>query len=190
MRREIINKCRTLASGYKIPLANALAFLTVETPCIGFDEATGKIIIQFEPAWFRKLTHYSPSGLWSVNGVERQQKEWLAFNDAFSKNPEKAMESTSIGIGQILGLHYKRLGFPSVNAMWDNAKTGEDAQLEQFFKFIASDAKLLSAVRMGNTHLMAYYYNGSGYKVLAKKLGRTPYNISLSQAIRSFKDIK
>ena len=91
-----------------------LAFISVETGGKGFDDITGKIIIQFEPAWFRKKAPYTPSGKWSVNRVERQAKEWEAFNDAFRKNPDAAMQATSIGIGQIMGFHYARLGFKSV----------------------------------------------------------------------------
>ncbi|HCN48796.1 MAG TPA: hypothetical protein DIT10_06845 [Chryseobacterium sp.] len=36
------------------------------------------------------------------------------FNDAFAKDKDAAMKSTSIGLPQILGIHYKRLGFASV----------------------------------------------------------------------------
>jgi hypothetical protein len=69
-----------------IELASILAFIQTETGGQGFDPKTGKIIIQFEPIWFKKEAPYAPSGLWSLNGVERQAAEWKAFNDAFAKN--------------------------------------------------------------------------------------------------------
>ena len=72
------------------------------------------ILIQFEPSWFRKKVAYAPSGAWSVNKVDVQSKEWVAFNDTFKINPNAAMESTSIGLPQIMGFHWKLLGYKSV----------------------------------------------------------------------------
>lgn len=169
--------------------AALLAFISVETGGKGFDEKTGKIIIQFEPAHFRKKAPFAPSGKWSVNGVERQAAEWIAFNDAFRKNPEAAMESTSIGLGQIMGFHYKRLGYTSVGTMWDAAKSGIETQIEQILKFITTDIKLLSAIHACDWDGVATRYNGAGYKALAKKIGREPYDISLAKAYTKYKPL-
>ena len=127
MEQKIINLCKE----QPIDTAALLAFISVETGGQGFDTKTGKILIQFEPVWFKKQAPYAPSGLWSVNKVDVQSKEWLAFNDAFAKNADAAMQATSIGLGQIMGLHYKRLGYKTVCAMWDDAKKGIKQQIEQ-----------------------------------------------------------
>ena len=58
-----------LANSCGLEPAAVLAFIAVETGGKGFDDQTGKIIIQFEPAWFRKKAPYAPSGLWSLNKV-------------------------------------------------------------------------------------------------------------------------
>lgn len=178
---------REIAKNNGIEFAALKAFISVETGGIGFATDTGKIIIQFEPAWFKRKAPYAPSGAWSVNGVERQSAEWRAFNDAFSKNPEAAMESTSIGLGQIMGFHYKTLGYATVGEMWDDAKKGEYQQVLQMVRFIRSIPTLLKALQTKNWHLVATYYNGSGYKALAKKYGREPYNISLEKAYNRYK---
>lgn len=47
-------------SGYK-DVAALLASIEVETGGKGFDDKTGKILIQFEPSWFRKKAPYAPS---------------------------------------------------------------------------------------------------------------------------------
>lgn len=164
-----------------------LAFLSVETGGKGFDETTGKLIIQFEPAWFRRKAPYAPSGLWSLNKVDRQRQEWIAFNDAFGRNKEAAMESTSIGLAQIMGFHYQRLGYVNVGQMWDDAKSGLAAQFKQLEKFIATDKTLQSAIRTKNWKLIATIYNGSGYKELAKKYGREPYDVSMEKAYAVYK---
>jgi len=160
--------------------AEALAaFIEVESGGKGFDDATGKLILQFEPAWFKKKAPYAPSGKWSLNGVERQTAEWVAFNDAYSKDPIAAMESTSIGLGQVMGFNWKRLGYISVGEMWDDAKEGEDRQIFQMAEFIRTDATLMGALKRKDWHTVAVRYNGSGYMKIAEKYGREPYNISM-----------
>ena len=170
--------------------ASILAFISVETGGIGFSKETGKLIIQFEPSWFRKKQPFAPSGAWSCNGVDVQSKEWEAFNNAFSINQTSAMESTSIGLGQIMGFHWKRLGYKNVDEMWNDAKLGLEQQFNQLIKFIETDNRLLNAIKNKDWHLVATYYNGSGYKKLAEKIGREPYNISLEKAYNKYKALQ
>lgn len=165
-----------------VEAAALTAFVEVESGGRGFDPTTGKLIIQFEPAWFKRKAPYAPSGKWSVNKVERQAQEWIAFNDAFRHNPDAAMESTSIGLGQVMGFHYKRLGYKTVGDMWDDAKKGEDRQIFQMAEFIRTDARLIKALKEKNWHLVATYYNGAGYRELAKRIGREPYDVSMRKA--------
>lgn len=169
-----------------IPFAALMAFIQVESGGKGFDSATGKLLIQFEPHYFKKREPYAPSGAWSVNRVEVQSKEWIAFNNAFGIDPDSAMESTSIGLPQIMGAHWKRLGYKSVGAMWDDFKTGELAQIKALIKFIETDQRLYTALRSQDWHTVASIYNGSGYKEIAKKYGRQPYDKAMYEAHRSF----
>lgn len=166
--------------------AALLAFIEVETGGEGFDAKTGFIIIQFEPAWFRKKEPYAPSGKWSLNKVDIQSKEWEAFSNAFSIDKESAMESTSIGLGQIMGFHWKRLGYNSVGEMWDDAKRGIDRQIYQLVKFIQTDPDLISALESLDWDKVAYIYNGPSYKKLAQKIGREPYDISMRNAYNKY----
>ena len=173
---------------FKIESAAVMAFIEVETGGKGFND-DGKIIIQFEPAWFKRKAPYAPSGVWSLNKVERQSEEWKAFNDAFSKNKEAAMESTSIGLGQIMGFHWKRLGYASVHEMWDDAKKGLERQVWQICKFISTDTKLQSALKAHDWDGVATIYNGAGYKALAAKYGREPYDVSMSKAYLKYRGV-
>jgi hypothetical protein len=185
MDKQIIEICKN----QPINTADLLTFISVETGGQGFDSKTGKITIQFEPVWFRKNAPYAPSGLWSVNKVDVQRKEWLAFNDAFSKNADAAMQATSIGLGQIMGLHYKRLGYKSVGDMWDDAKKGIKQQIEQLVKFIQTDEKLKNAIEHHNWTDVAEIYNGKGFRELAAKYPRVPYDIALQKAYAAFKNV-
>lgn len=178
MDKKIIDICKKQS----LDTATLLAFIQVETGGQGFDSKTGKILIQFEPVWFRKKAPYAPSGLWSVNKVDVQSKEWLAFNDAYKKNPDAAMQSTSIGLGQLMGLHYKRLGYGSVGNMWDDAKKGILQQIRQLVKFIESDKNLLYAIEHHNWTETAEIYNGKGFRELAVRYHRVPYDKALEDA--------
>ena len=151
------------------------AFIAVESGGRGFAE-NGKLIIQFEPAWFKRKAPYAPSGKWSLNKIERQAAEWEAFNSAFKIDPNAAMESTSIGLPQIMGFHYKRLGFETVGKMWDFFKVSEENQIECLIVFLCTDSRLYKAVQEKDWHMIAYIYNGSGYAVQAHRLGIKPYN--------------
>lgn len=150
-----------IKNGYTYKRLNAV--VKVESGGIGF-AADGKLIIQFEPSWFKRKSPYTPSGLWSQNGVERQVREWIAFNDAFRKDPNAAMESTSIGLMQVMGFHYKSLGFKTVGEMWDYAKVSEVNQLDLAIRFIKLNPKLDKALKSGDAETFAYYYNGAQYR--------------------------
>jgi hypothetical protein len=160
---------RVLSSEFNLPVKSIETIVAIESGGRGFD-TDGKIIIQFEPSWFkRKWLQWTKSiGPWASNGVENQTREWLAFNDAFKRNPTAAMESTSIGLMQVMGFHYKLLGFATVGAMWDYAEQGEYQQLRLGLLFIKNNRKMYGAAKdfskMSNCETFAYYYNGSAYK--------------------------
>ncbi len=173
-------------TGSSIEPAMLRAFIATESGGKGFDAKTGKILIQFEPVWFKRKEPYAPSGAWSINKVEVQSKEWKAFNDAFKIDKESAMESTSIGLPQIMSFHWKRLGFDSVGAMWDYFKQGELAQIKALIKFIETDKRLLKAMIEKDWHMIAYIYNGAGYAELANRYGREPYNVTMCKFYEKF----
>lgn len=152
------NEYNNLAKEFGISKSKVKAIDFVESNGEGFDPRTRKIKIQFEPHWFKRFTNIS-----IVNKVDVQSKEWEAFNKAMKINPTKAMESTSIGRMQVMGMHWKRLGFKSVGDMWDFAKDSEVNQLWLGLKFIETDHRLWKAVKDWNTKLVAYYYNGKNY---------------------------
>lgn len=189
MNKELQTIVKLVACQFKYEAASLAAFIEVESGGKGFDDKTGKILIQFEPHYFKKREPYAPSGAWSVNKVDVQSREWIAFNNAFSIDQNSAMESTSIGLGQIMGAHWKRLGFKSVGEMWDHAKKSLENQVWQIAKFIETDKNLQMALRIGDWHKVASIYNGSGYMAVAKKYGREPYNLSMAKAYGKYKAV-
>ena len=182
---NLLDKIKEISNQFGFDWRVIAAFIEVETGGKGFN-SDGKIMIQFEPSWFKRYVPNAPAGVWSTNKVDVQSKEWEAFNNAFAINKEAAMLSTSIGLGQIMGFHYKRLGYKTVGEMWDDAKKGIDRQIWQICEFIRTDNKLKDAIKRKDWHMIATIYNGANYLQLAKKLGREPYNISLEKAYKKY----
>ena len=110
---NLLDKIKEISNQFSFDWRVIAAFIEVETGGKGFN-SDGKIMIQFEPSWFKRYVPNAPAGIWSTNKVDVQSKEWKAFNNAFAINKEAAMLSTSIGLGQIMGFHYKRLGYKTV----------------------------------------------------------------------------
>lgn len=179
MKNLTPKEIESLSIEFGVPVSRIQAIKEVESGGKGFDETTGKIIIQFEPVWFKRKSPYTPSGKWSLNKVERQAKEWEAFNDAFAKNPNAAMEATSIGIMQVMGFHWELLGFKSVGEMWDYAKASEYNQMRLSLLFIKSNKKMFNALVNGVWKVVAYYYNGEDYWKLL-------YDVKLAKAEKKY----
>lgn len=172
---------KKLAEQYTIEYAALMAFLATETPLQGFDSRSGKLLIQFEKSWFKKLLPDAEEGDWAKDTVGVQSKEWKSFNSAFKIDPTIAMLATSIGMPQIMGMNFKEAGYDSVDHMWNSFKTGEYAQVEALCRFIKNKKLLYKALQLKDWHNVASIYNGAGYKQLAIKLGREPYDITLKK---------
>lgn len=170
-------------SGYEPSALNSV--IKTESSGHGFSDKTGRIIIQFEKSWFkRKYSDWSKHSVghtWINNGVSDQSNEWIAFNDAYGINANAAMESTSIGMMQVMGFHWKLLGFKSVGEMWEYAKKSEANQVDLGIRFIKSNPKLNAALVNKDWATFAYYYNGSGYKEFKYDIRlKNNYNSSVS----------
>ncbi|AFJ88344.1 Peptidoglycan-binding domain 1 [Burkholderia sp. KJ006] len=74
-----------------------------------------------------------------------------------------ALEATSWGAFQIMGFHWKALGYPDVFAFVDAMKVSEAEQLEAFVRFVLADKVMLAALRGKKWAKFAELYNGKAY---------------------------
>ncbi|MGP9633728.1 N-acetylmuramidase domain-containing protein [Halomonas sp. AOP43-A1-21] len=74
-----------------------------------------------------------------------------------------AIQSASWGLFQIMGFHWKRLGFDSPEAMEKAANESEGRQLDMFVAFILGDAVMHQALIDRDWPTFAERYNGSAY---------------------------
>lgn len=88
-----------------------------------------------------------------------------------------AQESASWGAFQIMGFHWERLGYTSIDAFVAAAHESEASQLGIFVRFMSADKALLAALRSLDWVDVARRYNGPGY-------ARNDYDHRLAAAYR------
>lgn len=86
-----------------------------------------------------------------------------------------ALESASWGAFQIMGFHWKRLGYTSVQDFMAAMNAGESQQFDAFTRFIETDPVLHKALKARKWAEFAKLYNGPDYQ-------RNFYDIKLQRA--------
>lgn len=149
-------------------VAAVKAIAEVESSGRGFQH--GRPVIRLEAHWFGKLTGYQfneshphiSCRKWTPSLAARNQGEaWEQFEEAAALDESAAIQSTSWGAYQLMGFHWKTLGYDSPQAMRE--AMGTDAgQLDAFVRFINADPVLIDALRRHDWHGFAARYNGLG----------------------------
>lgn len=110
-------------------------------------------------------------------GAESIQHSRLEVASQF--NRDTALESCSWGLGQVMGFHWKSLGYESLQAFINDMYESEAKQLEAMIRFIRVNGLLL-ALKNKDWVKFARGYNGSGY-------AKNKYHIKLANAYAKHK---
>jgi hypothetical protein len=106
-----------------------------------------------------------------------------AEHDRVSKacliDDNSALESTSWGAFQIMGFHWRRLGYIDIQSFVKAMHTSESEQFTAFVSFVKTDAKLHNALKAQNWTAFARLYNGQAY-------ARNRYDIRLKDAFNRY----
>jgi len=145
------------------------AVLSVETSGCGFlPDRRPKIL--FERHWFSRLTegrfdHQAPdishprAGGYGSGGAF--QYERLARAMALDRTA--ALESTSWGLGQVMGFNASKVGYADVEALVEAAQRSEDAQLDAMVGFVLQ-ANIVNYLRQLDWPQFARHYNGPDFR--------------------------
>jgi hypothetical protein len=98
-----------------------------------------------------------------TGGYRGGSLEWIRLQTARKLSDEAALESASYGRYQLMGFHWKNLGYPSVQDFVEKHSTNEGHQLDGFVKFILADSRLLKALKKKDWATFARVYNGPAY---------------------------
>lgn len=89
-----------------------------------------------------------------------------------------ALESASWGAYQVMGYHWRVLGYSSVQEFVNKAYT-EEGQLELFIRFVKASPNVLKALKAKDWVGVARAYNGPGY-------AKNNYHIKMKEAYDQF----
>lgn len=92
-----------------------------------------------------------------------------------------ALESASWGAFQVMGYHWRRLGYDSIHDFVERMARSEADHLEAFIRFIEADTNLHKALKGLKWSTVARLYNGADYK-------RNLYDVKLERAFERYQD--
>ena len=108
-------------------------------------------------------------------GYQGNAAEYSRLASAELIDAGAAYESASWGAFQVMGYHWQRLGYSSIDDFVARMENSEADQLEAFVRYVAADAGLLSALKGKKWAAFAKGYNGPDY-------ARNLYDAKLAQA--------
>lgn len=166
---------RRAAQALDVPAAHIMALVAVEASGETFWDIDGEMLVpvRHEAHWFGKLTAYrfnkSHPDLSCFNwtpelAAKTRAGAWDQVRRAAALDLQAAYESTSWGGPQVMGFHWKRLGYLSVEEFVGSMSSkGDDGQMDAFARFVDADDILQFALRTGDWDTVEIRYNGGGY---------------------------
>lgn len=156
-----------------VDVAAVKAVAEVEASGATFWQIDGKSLppIRLEAHWFGKLTGYAyneshphiSSKKWNVAlAAATWAGAWAQYRQAATLNESAAIQACSWGFAQIMGFHWKALGYDSPQAFRDSMNT-EGGQLEAFARFIYATPAAHDALQRKDWHAFENAYNGGGF---------------------------
>ena len=181
------NDYQVAAETLGVEVACIKAVTKVESRGSGF-LSTGAPVILFERHWMYKLLKVKfgkeptlsdvvdpKAGGYKGGGAEHTRLEHAVAIDR-----ECALQSCSWGLFQIMGFHWKALGYASVQAFVNAQYKSEGAQLDTFVRFIQINPGMKAALKAKDWAKFAKLYNGPAY-------AKNNYDTKLAESYASFK---
>lgn len=157
-----------VASRLSVGAAEISAIISVETRGAGFYPDRRPQIL-FERHYFSRLTagrydasHPNVSAPTQGGYGQGGPNQYMRLEEAIALDRNAALQSTSWGIGQIMGEHYKLAGFKDVEEMVAAMEDSEDAQLAAVGGFIEGNG-LAKVLAVHDWTSFARAYNGPDY---------------------------
>ncbi len=159
-----------------LPVAVVKAFAEVESRGDGFLPDNTPVILFERHVMYQRLKE--KFGLTRADALAKQYPDIInpkpggygttssqpgRMGRAAAIDRECALESASWGLFQVMGYHWKRLGYDSLQAFINRMYASEAGQLEAFVRFIKADAGLLKALKAKDWADAARRYNGPTY---------------------------
>ncbi|PWK71695.1 N-acetylmuramidase domain-containing protein [Aminobacter sp. AP02] len=110
----------------------------------------------------------------AVANPRAQAARWQMLDQAAGIDHQAAYESTSWGLGQVMGAHWLWLGFDNVDALVEEARSGAAGQARLMARYIEK-AGLTEALNRHDWEAVGHGYNGPGFR-------KNAYHLKLAEA--------
>lgn len=97
-----------------------------------------------------------------IRNPKTQRERWLLLERAMSIHKKAALESTSWGLGQVMGAHWDWLGYQNVDELVAEARSDVAGQVRLMLRFIEK-AGLHETLRARDWRTFARRYNGPAF---------------------------
>lgn len=187
--RETAAEINKAATEFGIEGAALLAIAEIESGGQVFARIDGRKepLIRFEGHYFdRRLSgerqaQARAAGLASpvageVANPRGQAARWQMIERAATIDRRAAYESTSWGLGQVMGAHWQWLGFDDVDGLVTEARSGAAGQARLMARYI-DKAGLTEALNRHDWEAVGHGYNGPGFR-------KNGYDVKLAEAYR------
>ena len=157
------------------------AVAEVESRGSGFD-ARGRPKILFERHIFHRLTNgaFSPAAYSRPDFGGYGEDSWAKLADAAGRNPDAAFSSASWGRFQVMGMHWRKLGYTSALELALAMVSDEAAHFDLLARFIETfgmkDHLRALSMRAPDCAPFAEAYNGPDFR-------RNAYDTKLARAM-------
>lgn len=192
---QTLTEIDVVASAHGIEPATLRAVAEVESGGRAFAYVGGRKepLIRFEGHYFHRLLdgaerdRAQQQGLASpragaIKNPRKQADRWALIERAAKIDRQAALQSVSWGIGQVMGVHWKTLGYGSVDALVREARSGVAGQIRLMLRFISVN-RLVSVLHARDWAGFARRYNGPAY-------AKNRYDVRLAAAYARHRDTK
>ncbi|QBP10104.1 N-acetylmuramidase domain-containing protein [Cupriavidus metallidurans] len=166
---------RRAAATLDVPLASVRAVNEIESLGLGFLPDRRPVILFERHIMYRQLRaaghdanalarHYPNIVNPKRGGYMGKAAEQMRLARASDIDHACALASASWGLFQIMGYHWERLGYASVQDFADAMRLGEPQQLDAFVRFVQTDPALHKALKGQKWVTFASLFNGPAYK--------------------------
>ncbi len=175
---ELIKEITQIARDNDLEPETLMAVVEVESAGRLGAKVNGRMepLIRFEGHYFYRLLSNSKRNLAVVRGLAhsrfgkvknpiRQVSRWKLLSRASDIDRPAALSSCSWGCGQVMGSHWRWLGYGSVDALVVEARDGASGQIRLMMRYIQK-AKLISKLQNHDWAGFARAYNGPSYRKL------------------------
>lgn len=176
------NDYKQAADALGVEVASVKAVTKVESRGSGF-LSIGAPVILFERHWMYKLLKVKTGKEPALSdvcdptagGYLGGTAEHTRLEKAVAIDRECALQSCSWGLFQIMGFHWKELGYDSVQKFVNAQYKSEGSQLDTFVRFLKVNPSMLAALKDKDWAKFAKLYNGPAY-------AKNNYDVKLAQA--------